>query len=415
MSTMTGIDLTEYPAVRMKPEDLIPCVNPRKVLNFRTLLPAVEEERGQIIEPIIAWRPSANDPIRQRVVLEPHQAIPLRGHRRRACVLEIRQNPDKYPHDVWENAGTVPVIVIPDITEDKARNLTLDDQDKEPLMLFEVVLEVFRRFENDHSYQKVALDMCHGLYRGLLQKGEAKYREMLQIANGKDRIKKVQTDLRNPLDQWLYSAHMLGPAVKEQVIFYIKDDRDPIDLVDDEVRVFDAKLQNLSKLRSLWTNSKDADWSPIDKLEFDDTGVPHITGGNKVVNAEMEHMMNVFRRPEDFKDDKPKLPKATERDSVKSSARSKVGKLFSGFYCGEEVEGRGAADIAAFYMEERAKAIKEVAPDLHSSVRKVAEACLNETDMGVLKSCWLDLSTELSSALTEQTAKKGNVPAKKGK
>jgi hypothetical protein len=409
---MTGIDLSKFQTIRMSPEDLVPAVNPRKVLNHGTLLPAIVAEKGQVLEPIIAWRPSDNDPILKRVKLDKGQAIPLRGHRRRQCCIEIRSNPDRYPHEIYENAATVPVIVIEGITEEKARNLALDDQDKEPLMTFEVFLEVFRRFEADHSYQKVAAEMTHGLYRALLrQAGEAKYKQMLAIDDGKDRIKKAQSDLRNGLDQWLFSAHILG--LKDQVIAWTKKNRDGVKLGEDERLLFDAKPQNLTKLRSVYTNSKDEGWEPIRKLDIDEHGYPVIEGGNAKVREELSKMMDVFRNPENAETEKPTLPKGTERDNVKASARSDVGKLFAQFFCGEDSEGRAAADDRAYYMEAKAKALAEIYNTLHESLREVASVQLDELDINKYKAAWVALSEVLKASDKEQEAKKAKKPAGK--
>jgi hypothetical protein len=392
---MTGIDLSKFQTIRMKPEDLISCVNPRKVLNHETLLPAIIAEKGQVLEPIIAWRPSADDPIRKRVKLTKLQAILLRGHRRCKCVKVIRANPEKYPHDIYENAATVPVIVIEGITEEKARNLTLDDQDKEPLMSFEVFLEVFRRFEADHSYQKVASEMTHGLYRALLrQNGEAKYKTMLAIDEGKERIKKTQSDLRNGLDQWLFTAHVLG--LKGQVVAWTKKNRDGVKLDEAERLLFEAKPQNLTKLRSTYTNSKDSGWSPIRKLSIDDTGSPVIEGGNEAVNAELSKMMDIFRNPENAKSDKPTLPKNTERDNVRDSARSETGRLFAQFFCGGDSEGRGAADEACYHMEQKVAALTEIHDSLHPAVQAVAKAQLDELDIDKYKAAWVALSDQVT-------------------
>ena len=413
--TMTGIDLSQFPAVRMAPETLVPAVNPRKVLNHMTLLPAIVAEKGQVIEPIIAWKPSENDPILKRVKLDGGQVIPLRGHRRLACVSEIRANPDKYPHEVYENAGTVPVIVIEGITEEKARNLALDDQDKEPLMTFEVFLEVFRRFQADHSYQKVALDMTHGLYRALLrQAGEAKYKEMLKIEDGKDRIKKAQSDLRNGLDQWLCSAHILG--LSGQVIAWTKKRRDGVPLNEEagERLLFEAKPQALTKLRSTYTNSKDKGWEPIRKLDFAEDGTPIIEGGNEDVRKELGAMMEAFRNPESVEKEKATLPKATERENVKAGARSDVGKLFAQFFCGEDSEGRAEADDWAYFAETKEKALREIVGTLTNPVKALATAQLDERNVDQYKAAWVALSTAFTEA-QKAAAKANQSGSRKGK
>jgi hypothetical protein len=397
----------------MKLKDLIVCVNPRKVLNYQTLLPAIIAEHGQVIEPGIAWRPDAGDPfLKSFAFLEALKkagiesfiegmAILLRGHRRHECCVDIRSQPNKYPHDVYENAGTMPVIVIEGITEEMARNLALDDQDKEALKGFEVALEAHRRFELDHTYDKVSLEMAHGLYRFLMKSsGDAKYSEAIKITDGKERNKKIKADLRNGLDQWLYSGHLLGPAIKVQVISWIKKRRDGIDLEEHEALCFEANLGNLRELRSVYTKSRESGWEPITGLSFDDSGKPVIVGGNEAVREKLTSMMDVFRSPEKAEKG-PKLPKAQERNSAKDAAVSEVGKLFAAFYCGEASEGRTVADEVARLRERKDAALTEIVEALMEPVEAVARAVLSEKDPEAYKGVWINLSLAWESTQAE--------------
>ena len=414
--TMTGIDLSNFPTQRLDWKLLIAVINPRMVLNHETLLPAIESEKGQVLEPIIAWKPSSDDPCRKRFNLKDTEVIILRGGRRHRCIRAIRENPEKYSHEIFENAGTVPVIVLEGITEEKARNLTLDDQDREPLLRFETILEVFRRFNADHNYQRVASDMTHCLYRILLGKGEAKYKAMLAIDDGKARLKEMQSNLRNGLDHWLYTAHLLN--LTSQVIAWVKLRKDAVDLDEEngERLLFEAKPQNLVILRSVFSNSRDAGWKPITKIGIKDDGEPFVNGGNKEVEKELKKMMHIFRHPDDVEKEKVKLPKAAERNNVKDNARGASGKLFGAFYCGLDSEGRQEADDNDYFRGQREVTRTALRDKMSASMQALINAENGERDMAKLAEAYHRVN-ELVRLHLEQLARasKGKTPSKKSK
>ena len=383
MSTIESLDLSKFPTKRVKFDKLVAVINPRTIeeLDLDLLLPDIVEEKGQIVEPIIAWEP--DDAFRKRfpdIFINGDEFVTIRGHRRHGCVCRIRAHKEMFTADVYENAGTVPVIIIKGITEERARNLTMDDKSKKGLCKFEVVMDVFRRFEADHNYQKVCRELTPLLYRRLLIRGEGKYKDTLNMDDGKERVKQQQTDLRNVVDQWLQSAHILGPAMKHQVVLWTKVRQDGRKLKNGDRLLFEAKPAFLTKLRSEYVHSKDSGWQPITAITFPEDEPISIEGGNTAVNTLLSQAMTDFRFPENATKDKPALPKATERDNVKDSSQSEVGKATAAFYCGLPSEQRAVVDAAAARREWKEAILREMLPTLNGSVKVIVDAIVNEKD-----------------------------------
>lgn len=404
MSEFLQFDLSKYPTKRVAVKNLVSAINPRTddELDIPAMIPEVVAYRGQIIEPILAWLPDENAPIRKTITVPDKGGIKIRGHRRCGALDFIRANPNLFPADIWANAEFAPVIMVTGITEEFARDLAMDEGSKKSLMTHEVILDVFRRFGNDHTYQKVTESQASILYKALLtHNGEAKYRETLKLDSGKDRLKKQLSDLRNSLDQWLQSAYLLGPGIEQQVVTWTRKNRDKRSLREGERLLFEAKPQLLTKLRSAYTNSRNENWSPIMSIDMTDNGAVVIEGGNKEVNAMLTTFMEEFRNPEKAKENKLALPKTSERENVKTSSRSDLGKLYSAYFCGEDSDGRSAADDCVYFMEQREKALREIHDALVSPVKELVNAILDEKNMTKFKETFFKVDGTLFDLLED--------------
>ena len=447
MNESTPLDLSKYPIKRMKPSDLIPHINPRLVLNHMTLLPAILAEEGQITEALTAWVPDEGDPIRKLVELKKGQAIPVKGHRRRECLLEIINNPSKYSATIVANASTCPVVLLTGISEDKARNLAMDFMDQEKLSRTDFLTDVFRRFECGHNYAKVAMELTKGLYLTLLQQAtEGKYKAMLRIDDGAEREKQVKKDLRNPLDQWIFSAHLLGPAVKQNVLAWLKK-QDRIALDEGERVLFKADQQNLKVLRSLYSNTTKVDigngkttlgYTPITKISRTEEGVPVVVGGTvggKVVDGVLTDaidtsiadgvrklMADYHLSPSEKAKGKAVLPKAVDRNNAKDGSISECGKLYSAFFCGMPAEGRMLADERANAREKCEAVRTEIYPEMGPLVQALINAENKAKDMNAIKMAFSEVDkavrhrSELEDTIVKLTKEISTFKApKKGK
>lgn len=398
MSEFLQFDLSKYPTKRVAVKNLVSAINPRTddELDIPAMIPEIVRYSGQIIEPILAWLPDENAPIRKIVTIPDKGGILIRGHRRCGALNFIRENKSTFLADVWGNAEFAPVIMVTGITEEFARDLAMDEGSKKGLLVHEVILDVFRRFRNDHTYQKVVESQSSILYKALLTgNSEAKYRETLKLDSGKDRLKKQLTDLRNWVDQWLQSAYLLGRPIEDQVVTWARKNRDKRSLREGERLLFDAKYPLLQKLRSVYTNSRDENWSPITSIDMTDNGVVVIEGGNTEVNKMLTAFMEDFRNPEKAKENKIALPKTAERENVKTSSRSDLGKLYSAFFCGEDSDGRSAADDRVYFMEQREKVLRELHDALVSPVKDLVKAILDEKDMAKFKDAFFKVDGTL--------------------
>jgi len=394
-------------------ENVVALINPRKVFQIKTLLPEIVREKGRVLVPVLLVKPDLTDPEWVKVLGEhsipeakwPELLVLVQGHRRWGSLAYIHANPSEFDGAVCENAKTCPATVIEGVTCKRARDLALDERGRANLMKFEVVTEAFRRFWNDESYQDVCVLMAHMLM-GLLSNGEAKYREILAIDDGRERNKKLVSTLRNVVDQHLFSAHLLGPAMVKQVIAFFKKrvDKQELDKDAGERLLLEAKLDVLRELRSVFTKSKDSGWQPIVNLNIDDvTGDVVIEGGNKEVNELLVKEIQKFRNPESFKDEKQSLPNKTERENVAASTRSKVGQAYAQFFSGETPEKRAELDEAAYYNEQRAETLGGLLNVLCPELRNLAAETLTARNMEGLKAAWLDLNAKLANAVAVVT------------
>lgn len=442
MSDTPALDLAKFPLKRMKPSDLIPAINPRRNLKHELLLPAILSEDGQITEPLTAWIPEKDDPILQIVTLLKGQAILVKGGRRRECLLDIGNNPGKYTATTVRNASLCPVILLTGISEEKARNLAMDWQDQEPLSRTDFITDVFRRLEDGHSWRKIAADITKGLYTTLLSHGaEGKYRAMMKIDDGSERQKKREADLRNPLDQWIFSAHLLGSAVKAAVLSSLKKASNE-DLAEGERVLFNADQQVLKALRSTYSNAtkgKDGSetvhtfpFTPITEISTTEEGVPLVSGGtiegivvdgkvdsgkvnNSVVDKLKDVMIDFHLTPAERNQGKPSLPKAVDRNNRKDSARSECGKLYAAFMCGLPSEGLLQADEAAFNREVKEEALTKLHSELPGPVGELLKVTVESRNIDKIVDAWKQHSTAmdlLNNRVRDLTAEKGKKPSK---
>ena len=387
-------------------------INPRKTMETATLMNEIIKD-GEIRVPLVVWDLLASveagvldDNVWERLSLSKDvRFVAVCGHRRLTCAKHIAGNPDKFSAVLVASVKALAANVVV-CSEVEAREMANDDGGKAFLCKGDTVAEIFRMFAKDYSWQTVAERFTQYAYLALLSNGDAKHKKACEILDGSERRKKILADLKNVLDQHLKSAHLLGPAIVDQVVewFHQKRDGHKARLV----LLADWKLDTLRALREVYTKAvKDEEqFTPITKLEYADGNVT-IEGGSVSINAALEKIVKTFINPEIGGDDrKPELPKATDRDAVKMASRSKVGKLTAAFYCGGASEERAAADEAAYYMESRANALMGIEPK-SNAMRGMLMQVLTGRNMEDIVAVVKAVDEMLVSAETTKTSKGG--------
>ncbi|GAF67716.1 unnamed protein product [marine sediment metagenome] len=319
-----------------------------------------------------------------------------------ACVKKIRANPQQFDAETFANAQIVPAVIIEGVSLRRARDLVLDESGRANFLRFEVVQETVRRFYDGFTYQVVAKLMAHMLYRALLSNGEAKYHAVQRIMDGKERQNKQVKDLRNHLDQHLFTAFLLGNAVFEQVVLYFKYKVDKIEAGENDPQLlFDAKLGVLKELRALYTSNSD-DFGPITEIGWAENGA-YVIGGNDAVNARLIAEMEGFRNGTSVGDeDKVTLPTKKERESLSGMLRSDACKSLADYFNGMPDDQRIRLDEVTYFSEQRDKVLSELLPTMHPATQEVINAVKSERNMERYAQTWKDLDALIAMATANE-------------
>ncbi|MEA1998463.1 MAG: hypothetical protein U9N61_03950, partial [Euryarchaeota archaeon] len=335
---------------------------------------------------------------------------------RGAVARHIKASRQKFPADIVDNVQSVPAIVLSGITLDRAEDLAMDDEAKKTLKKWETVRVVIRRYHKDHRYQDIAIDIPQLLYKALRGNGDALYTEVSQMDDGAERNKKYVSDLRNGLDTWIRTCFHIGPAMETQLLYHFKKREDRRPLLEDQRLLLDCKRQYVTELQKVYNNSKDGSWTPVTRIEIDNTGEPYVEGGNKEVQGWLIKKMREFRNPE-LREKGPQMPNKTDRDNVRTSARSEVHKLAAAFFCGLPSEGRQEADDKAYFREQRETKRVSIRPTMSNLVQALIDAETSEQDMAKLEAAYkaVDDAVRQTKAPKAEVEKLKKPVTKKGK
>jgi hypothetical protein len=172
-----------------------------------------------------------------------------------------------------------------------------------------------------------------------------------------------------------------------------------------QVLLLDCKRQNITALQKVYNASKTDGWVPVTSISIDEAGNPTVVGGSSEVQEWLLQKMKEFRNPE-TKEKGPQMPNRTDRENVKTSARSKVHKLAAAFFCGLPSESRQEEDDLAYNREKREETRRSFLEALSAPLQALAEAECSCRDMDKFTDAYLAVDELVKKALAPPAKKK---------
>jgi hypothetical protein len=395
-----AFDKRQHKIVHVDPLHCLTAINPRseEELEWESLLPRIIAERGVILDPIMIWALEPSDPLWATLgngkFADMSEAdrkgkyILIRGHRRCTSICHVKNNRDKFPADILDNAQTVPAIILKGITLERAEELALDEEAKKSLRSWECVKVILGMYRKDYKPNDVAMAIPQMIYRALNVKGgEGAYTEASKVFDGNERNKRFASELRNNLDTWLLSCALFGPAAETQLLLWFKKHKDRRPLLEGERLLVDFKYVEVGKLRKIYNNTRDNGWTPITRIDVDDTGEPIVEGGNDEFVTALKKNIRELRDPSQ-KASVARMPNKNDRDNVKSNGRSTAHKLASAFFCGLPSENRQQEDDLAYFREVRETIRTEKREKMCPALQALIDVENTERDLAKIEGAW---------------------------
>jgi hypothetical protein len=442
IETLTAaFDKRMHKIVQVDPLHCLTAINPRseEELEWESLLPRIIAERGVILDPIMIWALEPSDPLWETLgngkfakMSEDDKKgkyILIRGHRRCTSIVHVKNNRDKFPADILDNAQTVPAIILKGITLERAEELALDEEAKKSLRSWECVKVIFGMYRKDYKPNDVAMAIPQMIYRALNVKGgEGAYTEASKVFDGNERNKRFCSELRNNLDTWLLSCALFGPAAETQLLLWFKKHKDRRPLLEGERLLVDFKYVEVGKLRKIYNNTRDNGWTPITRIDVDDTGEPIVEGGDSFkdekgiviegsFNAALKKNIRELRDPSQ-KASVARMPNKNDRDNVRSNGRSTAHKLAAAFFCGLPSENRQQEDDRAYFREVRETIRTEKREKMCPVLQALIDVENSERDLAKIEEAWDTLDSILraqAETITKLRVKVEEASQPKGK